>query len=140
MGRDEGDEWWHERQDDGEYVPFPESGAFPQPLLDLGFVIYSGEALSRCSIDELQILIGRHERGEWGDSPDDWIEANRKALQAGRLVRSYFRLDREREICIETDAVCRRGCCRRRHLTHVFVPYEVEAVCDLLGDRLLIRF
>ena len=140
MGREDGDEWWHEERDDEVQNWLWEDEEIPQPLLELGFVIYSSEAVRRCRIDELQGLIGRHERGQWGDSPDDWFDANRKALRTGGLVRSYYRLPDNRAVCVETDAVCGHECCRRRHLTHVFVPDEVEAVCDLLGDRHSIRF
>jgi hypothetical protein len=139
MACDEEDDRWYEIQEN-EMNLYLEEVETVEPVLDVGNVIESTVAMQQCSIEELQAVIGRHERGDWGDSPDDWINSNRKALRTGQLVRSFYRLDSKREVCIETDAVCQRECCRRRHLTHVFVPYEDEVVSDLLGDRLAKRF
>ncbi|MGL4424266.1 MAG: hypothetical protein ACRCZF_26665 [Gemmataceae bacterium] len=141
MDWDDDREFWHEEEPDLEYLAamMCDDGK-PLVTLALGNIHYSPDALQLCSISELQVLLGRYKRADWGESPPDWLEANRKAFHTGRLIRSYYRLSNNREICIETGGHCWRAEWDQCRHTHIFVPYEVLEVCRLLSDYLLSRF
>jgi hypothetical protein len=135
MRREEEDGGW---QDDWEDVWDPEADrrSFPHPFLERNIIFCSEGALRAALPEELEELVARHDRKDWGQSPREWVLANRIAVRTGGPVRSCYRLPNCRGlICVDTDAVCSRGYCRRRHLTHVYALDDEPTVRELTWGR-----
>ena len=74
------------------------------------------EALERAGVTPLRLL-GRHERGDWGDLSDDDIAENEFSLKEGfRLLSSYKLPDSGDKIWIITEA--------DRSVTTLLLPEE----------------
>lgn len=65
-----------------------------RPVVSLGMVLVTTNALSQLSQHEIQLALARHRSGDWGDCCSADAEANDAALQTGdRLLSVYHTAD-----------------------------------------------
>ena len=76
------------------------SASFP-----LGDIVATPAALEACRHDDLQMLMGRHARGDWGDVCEADRRMNDAALKVGaRLLSCYVLMGGDSKIWIITKA------------------------------------
>jgi hypothetical protein len=85
---------------------------------ELGQIVITDAAqavLTTMKIEPLQ-LISRHRRHDWGDVPNDTIQANQRALREGGALHSSYTLGTH-VVCITTNP--------QRSLTTILLADEV---------------
>lgn len=77
----------------------------PQPLFELGRVVATPGALDtlrQAGVDPLALL-ARHVTGDWGQLPEEDVEANREALAQGFRLLSAYPLETGERLWIITE-------------------------------------
>lgn len=84
----------------------------------LGAVVITpgADAALRASRPDLDVMLGRHLSGRWGELPDDDKAANDAALEHGGRLLSCYRTDAGERVWIITEA--------DRSATTVLLPEE----------------
>ena len=77
--------------------PLPERLLLVVPIFPLGRLVATPGALAAIPADEIQLTLGRHASGDWGDLDKEDKAANDRALVEGtRLLSAYESKDKTR--------------------------------------------
>ena len=74
-----------------------------KPLFPLGRVFITDHATKTIKPEDIDEALARHERADWGDTPEDFRAENDVALRDGLSIRSLFHDSNGVEFGIETD-------------------------------------